>query len=99
MSEYKIGHEKLNVKEYFDHNNCKNIFKHLSNIEILKKNSISDAILISATLNYEDNEENIILKIFLRSNNILNNSLIVEEEIYRNIISSLLLNNHTPHLI
>lgn len=89
------------LSDYFLHEGCNNIYKHLSEIELLSSSGVSDSIIISAILNYNEIvNQNVILKIsYIAKSNVLNNSLIVEEEIYRNIMSNLLNNNHTPHVI
>lgn len=96
------------LSDYFLYEGCNNIYKHLSEIELLSTSGVSDSIIISAILNYEpaDKKEeqivnqNVILKIsYIPKSNVLNNKLAVEEEIYRNVISNLINNNHTPHLI
>jgi hypothetical protein len=90
----------VDIKEYFLTKGCSNIFKHLSNVRIFNKNSASSSIIIFATLNYNDiNNKDIVLKITYKPLDPTNNSLDVEEQIYRNVISNLLNNNHTPHLI
>src|SRR5579872_1386311 len=88
------------IKEYFLTNGCENIYKHLSKIVYLKSTGVSETIILFGILNYKDIvNQNIVLKIAFEPKNKLNNSSEVEEEIYRNVISNLLDNNHTPHLI
>jgi hypothetical protein len=87
------------IKEYFLTEGCKNIFKHVNSIKILHKTSASNSIILFGILEYEDIKENIVLKIVFEPKNVLNNSLKVEEQIYKNNISYLLDNFHTPHLI
>ena len=87
------------IREYFITKGCQNIFKYLTNVEVFDKKSASDSIIIFAKLKYNLKEYNIVLKITYKSKNPLNNSLEVEEQIYNNVVSNLLENKNTPHLI
>lgn len=88
-----------NIKEYFLSNGCKNIFKYLTNVEVLDKKSASNSIILFAKMRYNLKEYDIVLKITYKSKDPLNNSLEVEEQIYNNVVSNLLGNKNTPHLI
>ena len=88
-----------NIKEYFLTKGCDNLFKHLTDIKILKKESASISIIMFAKLHLNKQENDIVLKVSYKSKNPLNNSLKVEEQIYNNIVSNLLENKNTPHLV
>src|SRR5271156_5057251 len=90
---------KENIKEYFLTKGCDNLFKHLTDIKILKKESASISIIMFAKLHFNKQENDIVLKVSYKSKNPLNNSLKVEEQIYNNIVSNLLENKNTPHLV
>lgn len=101
---------------------CRDLFKYVTDIKYLAKNSSSPTIVlfgkmrrelktreVESTLSRGDPAKSgptlsrgdpVVLKIsFQSSDSVLNNSLTVEEQIYRNIVSNLLNNNHTPHLV
>jgi len=105
FEEIEKEEENENIKDYFLTKGCNNIFKHISNITILDKSSASNSIIMFGVLNYESkkkeyeiNDKKIGLKISYEEKDPLNNSLLVEEQIYNNIISNLII-DHTPHVI
>lgn len=96
-SEYKM------LQILIEKQGCSQLFSALKNIRVLHKVSSSDSIIIFGILYYK--RENIIrnvdiaLKIVFKPINPLQNSLLVETQIYKNIISDLKYNDHTPHVV
>lgn len=74
---------------------CDTLFDQLTDIKLLKKTSASDTVMAFAK--YENLD--IMLKISFTHPNVFYNSLTVEEQIYRNIVSNFLNNRVTPHLV
>jgi hypothetical protein len=77
---------------------CKN-FPVLENVRLNKKNSASDSIIIFGNFEYNNSLLPIVIKFTFKSKDPLDNSLLVEEQIYSNVISDLLANNITPHIV
>jgi hypothetical protein len=100
IKEIEKEKETDDIKQYFLTKGCENLFKHFTDIKILEKTSASNSIVMFAKLNYGEIKGNdIVLKISYEEKDHLKNSLKVEDQIYDNIVSNLLNNNHTPHLI
>lgn len=82
---------------------CTELFKSLENTKILHKKSISDSIIIFGTLKYNVNKIpkkfDVALKVIYKPLNVLENSLLVENQIYENVISDLKYNDYTPHIV
>lgn len=76
---------------------CDTFFKNIDDLKIISKDSGSSTIIATAIA--RGCPQPIILKISFQPVDPLNNSLKVEEQIYKNIISYLLVNNFTPHLV
>lgn len=76
---------------------CEDFFKKVSDFKILKKNSQSDSIIASA--NMQGLSHSVILKISFEPERIVNNALKVEEQIYKNVISYLIFDSFTPHIV
>jgi hypothetical protein len=74
---------------------CQSLIDKCSELSYFPKLSKSDTIILFGKYD----KLPIVIKIAFMPLNILNNSLIIEEQIYRNIITNLLYNNHTPHLV
>jgi hypothetical protein len=70
---------------------CEYLLNKYSDLTYFHKNSSSSSLILFG--------KDIVIKIAFKPLDILDNSLLVEEQIYRNIISNLINNNHTPHLI
>lgn len=90
------------VVEKLKHESC-DISSIIEDIKIIPKNSSSNSIIvfgkIKTDLKLETNDRNIVIKISFNPISKLNNSLIVEQQIYKNIITNLVNNKHTPNLI
>ena len=86
---------------WLKHKRCIEIFDHMKNPKLIRKESSElDSILIKGELTvFGSTVINVILKIFFEPLKKVMNSVKVEEQIYRNIISNLIVNNHTPHLV
>ena len=96
------------IKELIEKMGCSDLLKNLSNVKVLtNKASASVSIIVFGdmifTQKIEQKRETKTLKVALKTVfkpfNALNNSLLVEEQIYKNVISNLLNLNRTPHLV
>jgi len=82
-----------------------NIFDIIENISIISKSSASKSIIITGKIKpvnldrIHSKFENIIVKLSFYHDDSFNNSLETEIAIYRNIITNLINNKHTPNLI
>lgn len=92
------------IEEWLDKYGC-NLQTYMSNVKVLSnKESSSDSIILFGKLEILEISEilkipyNVVFKIMFVSNDIFNNSLLVEQQIYENVIDNLLNNYHTPHL-
>src|SRR5688572_5322150 len=74
---------------------CAELFGSISNLQWIPTKTASVSIIFSGTLKKVD----VILKVTFKPLNSLDNSLQIEEQIYKNIVTNLLNNNHTPHLV
>jgi len=72
-------------------------------LESKEKKSVSDSILIKGQIDLMEHESpgepNVIIKLFFNSTDPYKNSLVVEEQIYRQVLSLLYYNKHTPNLV
>lgn len=82
---------------------CFQLFSALKDVKILQKTSVSDSIIIFGNLEYKAKNIlknfNVALKVVYKPLNPLENSLLVENQIYENIISDLKYNEHTSHIV
>jgi hypothetical protein len=101
--------DSIYIKNLIEQKGCKSLLKSLNNITILtNKFSISPSIIIFGDLILTQEFKNkppttkilnVALKTVFKPLNPLMNSLLVEEQIYKNIVSNLINMNHTPHLV
>lgn len=86
------------VKLWLKENGCI-IDKYLSNIEVLKNKGVSESIILFGDLKINKTIDHVVLKMIFNNKRWLDNSLITEQQIYENVISNLISNCHTPHLV
>src|SRR5690242_16430045 len=88
------------LKEWIHVHGCNSIFRKMNNVDIQIKRSVSDSIIVFGEFTLKGNIFiNVVLKIVFEAKAPINNSLVVENQIYANIVSNLLGNFHTPHLV
>ena len=91
--------EILSVKSWLYKYGC-DIDKYMRDIKVLSnKGSASDSVIMFGNLKVGKQTVNVVFKLIFKSKNKLNNSLIVEQQIYENVISNLINNYHTPHIV
>lgn len=91
--------EILSVKSWLNKYGC-NIDKYMYGVKVLSnKGSASDSIIMFGNLKVGKQAVNVVFKLIFKSKHKLNNSLIVEQQIYENVISNLINNYHTPHIV
>lgn len=91
------GEESL--EEWLDKVGC-SIDKYIENAKILvDKGSASESIILFGQLKTKTEKIPVAFKIIFKTRDVFDNSLEVEKQLYVNIISNLLNNSHTPHLV
>ena len=90
--------ESENISEWLEKVGC-NLDEYLENIKVLaNKGSASDSVILFGEIDIKRKKTPVAFKIVFKSKIEQSNSLIVEQQIYINVVENLINNLHTPHL-